>query len=641
MIDTKKRITFDIETYPGCFMICSLVDGKEWQEYIVNPSVEGYPGVVDTAVVRDWLRGLKNYGWTVTYNGKSFDLQVLAWIATCGKKSLTTQEIADAAGKLIDDLNAKFGRPRTSPCWDVKFGDMIKVRRQHFDVLKCYTGEHSLKWWELMRGWSVKESSVPFNQQTLTLEETLESQKYCRHDVKCTDMLFMEKDCQELIEARQWVIDNTPCEVLPDVSSPELAETFCYGDTDPGPETETCFEIVPWDEFKVPDDFKFQMQQIAKHEISSFKWRGITYGAGGAHYAKKGHHKGVKIFDVASLYPHIIKFITKLKTLAALGRYTGCIDKRLENKKKKGTPEYSKSADKGLKLVLNQLSGKFGQPGSKAYAPEHRLAMCLIGQTLITEAACYACGDDFSNLIEINTDSFAVMGEEQIARARTYCDSIPHRFMFEEDDFPESYWKDVNNYFVYKQGAAGPVLKEAHGAVGTNLSNDHNETIVTESLALNIRKPEGAEPTLSEIGKPELKLTVDNCTVKWVKSAATKSANIDGEPMKFKHYYFLWVTPDCPDCHRVQFNSRKINDSGTISPRCGVYTFDGPEALKQYEKYIDTEQYLEDLKRELAVWGRSDMFTPASSRSVPDHCSTFHEIKQATNGFFNMPDDLF
>ena len=640
-MDTKKRITFDIETYPSAFIICGLVNGETWQEYVVSPSVSGMPSEVDCSVVKNWLASLKNYGWSVTYNGKNFDLRVLAWIANCGKKTLTTQEISEAASKLISDQNAKFGRPKTSPCWDAKYSDIAKIRKQHFDVLKCYTGEHSLKWWELMRGWSVKESSVPFDQPTMNSEELGECWKYCRHDVECTDRLFMEKDCQELIEARQWVIDNAPCEILPDTPDAELAEIYCYGDKDPGPETENCFELIPWDDFKVPNGFKVQMQQIARHEISSFEWMGISYGAGGAHYAKKGYHKGVKIFDVASLYPHIIKFLTKLKTADALRRYVGCIDKRLENKRKKGTPEYSKSADKGLKLVLNSLSGKFGQAGSKAYAPEHRLAMCLIGQILITEAACHACGDDFSNLIEINTDSFAVLGDEQIKRAREYCESKPHNFMFEEDDFPESYWKDVNNYFVYKFDGMRVKLKEAHGAVGTNLSNDHSETVVTESLALNLRTSEGTQPVLSEIENSELKLTAENCVVKWVKSASAKSANIDGQPMQFKHYYFLWVTPDCPDCHKVQFNSRKINDNGTISPRCAVYTFDGVDALKKYEQWIDPEQYHEDLKRELAVWGRGDMFAPASSRSVPDHCSTFHEIRQATNGFFDMPDDLF
>lgn len=640
MTSTKKRITFDIETYPAAFIVTALVDGETWQEYVVSPTAPGYPEVVDCGVVRSWLASLKDYGWTVTYNGKNFDLRVLAWIASCGKQTLTTYEVADAASKLISDLNAKQGNPRNSPCWSVKYGEILKLRKHHFDVLKCYTGEHSLKWWEQARGWTVKESSVPFDQQTMTAEEVLESRRYCRSDVKCTDLLYMEKDCQELIEARQWVIDNSTCEVLPDVPQAELAESYVYGDGDTIEEAETCFELIPWDEFDVPVDFLAQMQQIARHEIESFQWRGVTYGAGGAHYAKPGRHKGVKIFDVASLYPHIIWFITKLKTPESLKRYVDCILKRLENKRKKGTPEYSKSADKGLKLVLNSLSGKFGQKGSKSYAPEHRLAMCLIGQTLITEAACRACGDSFDNLIEINTDSFAVVGDAEIAAARAYCDTKPHKFTFEEDDFADSYWKDVNNYFVYKFGDSGMSLKEAHGKVGTNLSNDRSETIVTESLAINVRKEQGAELELCEIGKQQVSLSVDNCVVKWSKSAGVKSANIDGEPMQFKHYYFLWVTQDCPNSHRIQFNSKVVSDKGTISVRHGVYAFDLDE-LRKYEQYIDPEQYLEDLKNEMHVWGRADMFEPVSSRSIPEHCKTFHEIKQATSGFFNMPDDLF
>ena len=640
MIDSKRRITFDIETYPSAFIVCGLIDGETWQEYIVSPTVEGFPDVVDCSVIRGWLSSLKNNGWTVTYNGKSFDIRVLSWIANCGKKTLTTNEIADAASKLISDLNAKTGNPKTSPCWNAKYSDISKVREHHFDVLKCYTGEHSLKWWEQARGWSIKESSVPFDQPTMTFDELQESRFYCRHDVKCTDLLYMEKDCQELIEARQWVIDNAPCKIFPDVPNAELAETFCYGDEETTNEVEKAIDLVPWDIFDIPKDFEYQMRQIASHEISSFEWHGITYGAGGAHYAKKGYHKGVKIFDVASLYPHIIKFYIKLKTLAALNRYVSCIDRRLQNKAKKGTPDYSKAADKGLKLVLNTVSGKFGQPGAKAYAPEHRLAMCLIGQILATEAAVKSIQGDWSKLIEINTDSFAVVGDAEIERARAYCDSIPHGFKFEEDSFIESVWKDVNNYFVYKNDSSITQLKEAHGAVGKNLEVNRSETVVTESLAVNLRKDQNAEAELCLLDGQDLKLTAENCLVKWSKSASTKNANIDGEPMKFKYYYFMWVTEDCPDAHRIQFNADKVKD-GIISVRHGVVGFGGAEEFKKYEKYIDRDQYLEDLKQQLKVWNRPDMFTPLNSRNVPDNCQTFHEIKQATNGFFNMPDDLF
>lgn len=639
MVDTKKRITFDIETYNAAFIVTALINGSEWQEYVVCPSVQGYPAKVDCSVVRGWLRSLQG-SWAVTYNGKSFDLRVLSWIANCGKETLTTAEIADAAGKLISDLNAKFGHPKTSPCWDVKYSELARVRRQHFDVLKCYTIEHSLKWWEMRRGWAIKETSVPWDKPTLTEKELLDCRRYCRHDVYCTDRLYMEKDCQEHIEARQWVIDNADCEIFPDVPNAELAELYCYGDGETADEIETCFDLVPWEVFKVPEDFLVQMQQIARHQIQSFEWRGITYGAGGAHYAKPGRHKGMKIFDVASLYPHIIWFMTKLKTQEALKRYVDCILKRLENKSKKGTPEYSKSADKGLKLVLNSLSGKFGQKGSKAYAPEHRLAMCIIGQTLITEAACAACGENFENLIEINTDSFAVLGEKEIERARAYCETKPHGFTFEEDDFADSYWKDVNNYFVYKFGEGGLALKEAHGKVGTNLDEDHSETIVTESLALALRMEAGAELALAEIKNPAPALRVDNCVVKYSKAVSSVNAAIDGEPMACKYYYFLWTTPDCPNSHRVQFSSDKVDKYGTVAVRHGVYGF-SLEELRQYEQYIDPEQYLEDLKKQLAVWGRKDLFTPMKARNVPDHCETFHEVRQAAGGFFDMPDDLF
>lgn len=640
MVDPKKRITVDIETFPSAFIITGLVNGETWSEYVVSSTVSGYPSVVDCSVVRNWLNSLDQHGWLVTYNGKNFDLRVLTWIANCGKETLTTNEIATAASELIGDMNAKFGHKKTSPCWSAKWSDIAKLRKQHFDVLKVYTGTHSLKWWELIRGWAVKESTVPFDQPTMTATELEESLMYCRSDVLNTDKLYMEKDCREKIEARDWVISNAPCQIFPDVPDAELAEYFCYGDGDTTVEIEKAIDLVPWEKFNVPEDLKNGLKKIATGELKSFNWNNIAYGAGGAHYSKKGRVRGAKIFDVASLYPHIIKYITKLKTPEALERYVSCIDKRLENKKKKGTPEYSKSSDQGLKLVLNCLSGKFGQPGSKAYAPEHRLAMCLIGQILVTEAAVTSVKDNWDKLVEINTDSFSVCGEQEIERAREYCAKDPHNFVFEEEDFDDSFWKDVNNYFVYEEKDGELTLKEARGDVGTNLSRNKSGLIVTESLAVNLRYSQGAEVHLAQLGKTDVQLTVENCVVKWVKAANVKSANIDGEAMKFKYYYFLWVTPDCPNCHHIQLNANKVNADGTIAPRCGVYAFD-LETLKQYEQYIDAEQYLEDVKKELRVWRRDDMFTKINSRLIPTTCKTFHEIKKAAGGFFSLPDDLF
>lgn len=637
----KSRLTFDIETYKKMFCVCALINGQKWQEYIVCPQVEGYADKVSPRAIKGWLASLKKYDMFDGYNSTAFDIRVLAWIAS-QDHDLTVEEVSEAAGSLIGDMNEKQGRSKTSPCWSVPYKYMADIRSNHFDVLRCYTGGHSLKRWELMRGWSVKESDVTWDDENFTLEKLQESIAYCRHDVMRTDNLFTEKDCQDLIEARQWVIDNAPCKILPDTPAAGLAESYVYGDEEVGDEEGSCIDIIPWEDFDVPAEFRMLMKQMARGEINSFSWRGIDYGVGGAHYAKKGHHKFAKIFDVASLYPHIIKFFTKFKTTAALKRYVGCIDKRLENKKKKGTPEYVKSADSGLKLVLNSVSGKFGEAHSKSYAPEHRKAMCLIGQIMITEAACAALGkeesENWGNLVEINTDSFAVIGDENIERARKYCEKIPHHFMFEEDAFDESYWRDVNNYFVYNPNedeASDKFMKERHGAVKTNWTTDRSEVIVTESLARNVIKPQGSKPYLLD-----WPVNCENYLIKFSKAANQKSCRIDGEPLDKKHYYFLWTTEDCPDSVPINLNGAIINGDGTIAPRHGVWGFGGIEEFRKYEQYIDKEQYLEDLKAQLKVWNRPDMVEKCSKPSR--YATTFHAIKkEQENGFFDIPDGLF
>lgn len=635
-------LVWDIETYKSAFIICAKTDSAV-MDYVVCPSVDGYANLIDCSIVKDFLEGLKNYEWHATYNGKSFDIRVLSWIATCGKKTLTTEEIHDAANLLIDEKGGK-----KSPCFDVKYGYMKKIRKNHIDVLKVYTQEHGLKKWELFRNWSVRESNVSWDAETMTPQELEDCIGYCHYDVSATTKLFLEKDCQELIEARQWVIDRAPCEIMPDVTSAELAELYCYGDDDVVDETEKAYELIPWDEFDVPYEFLLKMKQLASHEIDGFRWNGIDYGAGGAHFAKKGKSVGTKIFDVASLYPNVIANYVKLKTDAALKRYIGCIDFRLENKRKKGTPDYSKPADIGVKKVLNSLSGKFGMPGAKAYAPEHRLAMCLIGQITITEAAIYAIGMDgnWDDLIEINTDSFAVNGDENIKRAREYCAMKKHGFTFEEDNFDESYWKDVNHYFVYNPNEdevpesidkQNKFVKERHGDEKTNLETLRSELIVTESLIRNVRFPQGSEPKLLDIP-----VRLEDYLYKYVKPASAKNAAIDGVVMDKKYYYFLWVTEDCPAAKEITFNADKVDKYGLISSRRGVVGF-SPEEIEPYLKFVDKSQYLEDLKRLLCVWGREDMVVgdiTGLGRAVKN-ASSFAEIQKAREGFFNPPDALF
>lgn len=633
-----NAIAVDIETYKSMFCICykGQQNGKEIKgSYIVSNDGNGFPTMVDPKIVKEFLSFWSKMKWGVTYNGKNFDLRVLCSIAT-HNGLMTTMQVADISENIIN------GKGFQGPGYEKETGIMLKkVRENHFDVLKGYTGGDSLKKWELRRNWSVKETNVPWDAEHMNREEIMDCVDYClNHDVEATWRLFMEKECQELIEARQWVIDNAPCYIYPDSTAAELAETYCYGDKKTDKEKESTYELIPWNDFDVPYDFLMKMKSMANGEIDGFNWNGADFGKGGAHYAKPGRNENVKIFDVASLYPHIIKHFVKLKTPEALERYVGCIEKRLENKRKKGTSEYSKPADKGLKLVLNSLSGKFGMPGANAFAPNHRLAMCMIGQLTIVEAAWAATneGENWDDLIEINTDSFAVVGDDNIKRAREYTAKKLHGFTFEEDNFDDSYWKDVNNYWVYNPNEDDRVtdmlnqnkfVKERHGPVKTNFEADHSELIVTESLGREVRKPDGSKPALLDCP-----VTFENYAVKYSRPKNAENVKFGNETFKKSYCYILYTTEDCPNSVDIRYTGGDdYDDDGLISVRHGVWGYD-PDELRKYEKYIDKDQYLEDLKHSLIVWGRKDMVS-GDITGIKGNGKSFASCRAAKNNFFD------
>lgn len=587
-------IGLDIETYPCLFLVKAKDSDGNWHTYKANK-------FVDCGKIRTFVKGIQSFDWVVTYNGTAFDLRVLAWLANYPKPWVKVGKVAEEAHKLITDMNdAKLGFVATSDCWNVPKIKMNAIRKNHCDVFRCYTIDKtkSLKHWELYNGWSVKETDVDFDATSMTEEEEELCERYCEHDVEAELGLFLKPDCQETLTTRKWVEDNCEVVVLPDNRPPDLAEIYCYGD-DVVSEDGNCYDMIPWDEFSnLPSKFLDQMKMLARGGIDGFKWNGITYGKGGAHYAAKGAHNNVHIFDVASMYPHIVKHYVPLKTRKATERYVGCLAKRLELKRLKGTEKYSKAMDLGLKLVLNSITGKFRQQGALAYAPQSGLAMCIIGQLIITDAICYVCGDNFANLIEANTDSFAVVGDEEIKRAQDYCSKVQHNMTFEEEVFPISYWKDVNNYIVYNEDGG---LKETHGTDSSDLVKKGNEPVVVKSLFQNLLLPEGGKPVLK--GAEMYK----DYVVKYSRPATTKNATIDGVPITKKHYYFLWVTADCPDAHAIEFSSDRIDKSnGLIKSRRGVYAFD-TDTIAKYFKYIDRSQYVMDLKALLCVWNRGDL----------------------------------
>lgn len=591
-----RYIGLDIETYPHLFIITAIDEKNERHCYKST-------SWVDVNVVCKFIKALHDTDWVVTYNGTAFDLRVLLWIASYPKQVIHVGKIAKEAQALIKDMNnAKGGFVATSECWNIPRDKMNAIRENHFDVYRCYTVDKtkSLKHWELYNGWSVKETDVAFDADIeMTKEQIDECVSYCFHDTEATINLFLQPACQQLLEARSALIAECEVKVLPDVRPPDLAEFYCYGDERVDEHCESAYDLIPWDEFNhLPIEFVECMKSMAKGTIDEFEYHGIKFGKGGAHYVRKGRNDNVFIFDVASMYPHIIRWYTNLKSSKATRRYVGVLEKRLVLKHLKGTPQYSKAKDLGYKLVLNSLSGKFRQEGAIGYAPCCGLAMCIIGQMIIFEAASNAVEDRWEDLVEVNTDSFAVVGVKNIERAREYCSVEQHHMTFEEDHFPKSYWKDVNNYVVFNEDGT---LKETHGQDSSDILKKGNEPIVARSMFNNVMLEENAKPIL---GNSE---SFKDYVVKYSRPASSKNASIDGVAMNKKHYYFLWVTDECDDAHNIEFASDRIDKAnGLIKSRRGVYAFDSTE-LEKYFKFVDKNQYVEDLKQLLVVWGRNDL----------------------------------
>lgn len=609
-----NAIAFDIETLQGCFCIVAHdTDGNKF-EYVKSNEELVEPNKVATI-----LDAFTKYDTLVSYNGARFDIKVLAWISK-QTEPIPVAEVATQAQLLIKDMNDKTGHSKMSKIWNV--GSCANYRKNHHDILKNYVGEHSLKWWELARGWSVKETDVAWDKPFLTEEEIKGTLFYCHHDVEATMKLFLEKNCQENMEARQWLIDRCEVPILPDATIAELSETYTYGNFE-GDEEGTVEELIDWYSFDIPTNVLDGFMAVARRDSSGFVWHGgtgkllflgseeynkllkidkdyfdgngwATFGLGGAHYCRPKRNRNVHIFDVASLYPSIIQHHLPLKCKKAQDRYVGGKLERIRIKRLKGTPEYSKPVDMGLKLNLNSLSGKFRMKGARAYAPNHGLAMCLIGQLLIVEATWAAIGksgERWGDVVEINTDSFAVVGEENIERAREYtkgCLDV-HKFEFEEDVFVNSYWKDVNHYVVYNEDGS---VKEDHG-----FDKMKDRMIVRKSLIDIASKDNVEEPYI---------VATDNWKdylVKFAKSASSKNASIDNVKMDKKYYYFIWTTKDCPNRKQIRFNG-DANDT-----RYGVVGF-SPEELEPYSKYIDNEQYLDDLRKTLKNWHFEELAKP-------------------------------
>ena len=491
---------------------------------------------------------------------------------------------------------------------------------KHFDLLNnCLLGK-SLKQWAMYLNLPIKELPYPPSAD-LTPEQEDEVIQYCFHDVWVTAQVYWrfgsgeQKTKYHTLPARKAILEQEWPNSLVfkfDRTAQAVAAGIIYQSNVPiPPKTTDPLQLFNLDDFDVPDEVKDIIRLLARTVAVTEKekttlaercvYRGVQLGKGGCHFIREGEHTDLFCFDVASQYPRAISHWNLLKTPMALERWREMMQKRFAIKAKKGTPEYHADLDLGYKvMVLNSLSGGFriSSGASVAYDPAVGEAMCYICQLSILEFAL-AC-PNWEDVIEINTDSVFVRGEENARALRSKCEQMLHKYdmLFEEEFIEKAYFRDVNNYGIYDKDGN---LLDGRGLDYSDAINKNHEKAVVYELFRNLVKP-----TL-DLDWNRYEWT--DFIYKWHKAASSKYAAFDGKPFDHRNYYFLWTTRDVPEAGTIQFSNTLMDTrNGSIKSRYGVFAFDIKD-LEKYKDKIDYNQYQRDLDENFWLWGRKDLIT--------------------------------
>lgn len=609
-----KLTFFDIETYRTLFCFCAITYDSTTHEELGRVLVRSDSNRNFGQLQIDRINEVfETSDYIISYNGTRFDLPVLAKIKSDVKKlaSTCTAYIHSDANALISyDDNRN---PMTRNFYWVK-----SWSAKHFDLLNnCLMGK-SLKQWEMYLNLPIKE--LPYEpSMELTPAQEDEVIEYCFHDVWATSMVYWrfgsgeQKTKYHTLPARKAILEHCWPSSLTykfDRTAQAIAAGIIYESNDPiPPRTSDPFDLFDIDEFDVPEEVKKIIRKLARSTAVTEKekkelseqcvYRGVQLGKGGCHYIVTGAHKGLYCFDVASQYPSAIDHWNLLKTERARQNWRDKKAERFAIKAMKGKEGYKPDLDLGYKvLVLNALSGGFRirSGASVAYDPAAGEAMCYICQLCILELAL-AC-PNWDDVIEINTDSVFVRGEENAKALRVKCEQMYKKYnmRFEEEFMEQAYFRDVNNYGVYDKDGK---LLDGRGLDYSDAINKNHEKAVVYELFNNLLR--------SELALDWRKYDWTDFIYKWHKASSSKYAAFNGTPFDHKNYYFMWTTRDVPEAGTIQFSNTLMDTkNGSIKTRYGVMAFDIKD-LEKFKDKLDYTQYQRDLDENFWNWNRKDL----------------------------------
>lgn len=444
----------DIETLRELFDVGIYnPDTGEWREFEVSK----YKNEM-FEFVKEYTSG--RYDYLVTYNGISFDQQVLEWVVDNHQKWVDLdgleicRRISDFAQQRIDDSRYGLFAPYKESRFRIPALDVFTIN--HFDNENKRT---SLKWCEFMMNMDVEEMPIHHLKTGLTLEEVRMVQEYRRHDVMATYKLLLltlgQTDLPELadykgrnaIENRFYIMEDTglPCLNWSDVKIGEESNKLRYMKAEKITDDRQLFPqkvIYPYGKRfkqffprtmkfktkKLQDFVQFLGNQYVKAEKQEFP---ITIGATTYTVAKGGLHstesnrklvipQGWKCSDadVGGQYPNScikLEIFPPHLQRTILINLIGSTERKDKYKQmgKEAADKMEKARLKGLeggtKLEMNGgYYGKMGQKGSFLEYPEGALKVCMGNQIEIL-MLIEMMEDEGFRVISGNTDGIVTL----------------------------------------------------------------------------------------------------------------------------------------------------------------------------------------------------------------------------------------
>lgn len=344
----------------------------------------------------------------------------------------------------------------------------------------------SLKVLEGFQGYSIHESSVPFDiNRKLTERELQETIQYCRFDVLNTIEVFMKRRNEFDSQMQLVKTFNLPLSYLGktqaqlaaiilgakkkrfndewNIRLPHTAQLGRYK------------AVGDWFLNKGNHCYDCKLDTEICGLTHTIAWGGIHAGVKKYHYQCKPHEVILDI-DVDQLYPTLMIVYGLLsRAVEEPERFKNVLDTSLRLKR-----EGKKKEREPYKRICNITYGAEGDMFNPMYDPLHRNLVCVFGQVLIIDLLEKI--EDLIELLQSNTDGiFIKLNRSDIPELKRRVEEWEKRtgLKMSYDEFTAMYAKDVNNYIAVRADGT----YHSKGAYVKELNDlDYDLPIVNEAV---------------------------------------------------------------------------------------------------------------------------------------------------------------